>query len=1020
MAFARNRTDRRFAHFCRTGDPDALGDVFDATAGRLMRVALWLSGDRADAEDLLQRTFLQLIETRAQFRIGEPVLPWMIGLLGNQAHKLRRERERKADARAERERVVDPLVEAAARELDEAILAVQERLGDPYRDVLRLHLQQGLNAKEIAQRLQRPAGTVRTQLVRALEQLRRRLPGGFVAGMAAIAALDVGALAAVRGPVLAAARAAAPTVAAAGGGTGVGLGIGGVLLMKKVLFVSLLVLVLGGLALWSATRSPDPVPEPPVAQQPATNGQPVAPARAAAQPPAAQRRPAPAVAARADATTARLTVTMRWQDDGSPARGIGISGRLRSAGADSVRRAAVTDDHGVAVLDELPPGEWSVDGSFVDGALRESGPETATRSLELAAGDRREVEVTAMRESSVRGVVVDREGARVAGAMIWVSANANWSSGWRAGVSAGDGSFEVPLLGFHYIGARCDGHVPSFTQDRQAQDGPHTSVVLQLRGPAARIDGRVRDGRGQPVAGARVRVGHNGGAVSSTGTPGVRAIAPNPEEHVTDDDGRFVATEIEPGEGPVWVWAPGFGLLRERYSLAAGETHVHEYTLPDGAVVAGVVRDEDGTPIEKAVVRFGDEFRRFPQARAVSDELGRYRLADLPAWPGGTELTLLHDGRTMSERVELQAGGTTEWNPVLPASRTIGGTVLGPDGEGLAGIRVGAVHKAYQQPQRWHETDDAGRFELANVGDEPRTVRVARGETVLADVHRVAPDTADLVVRLDATDLPTATLRGRIVDWRGRGVAGLLSVRRDGSDANASMQLDEHGAFEHGPAPAGRYTLLAFLDEFGTLPLDTVELAPHQELQLDTVQLRVPGSATITAADAAGEVVQSGRVFVRTLRGGQAGSGRVENGRLHLASLQPGRYFAEVSISGRHAPQTLTADFVVASGTDTAVDVRGRPNVQVRMRCIDPEATEPPPTVRFLCRAKGRDEVVAMFATWPQGKEPLGARGRLPVGAYEIEGRSSDGRVARTTLTIAPEDLERRGGLEFEVTLEAR
>ena len=37
---ASDPTDRRFAHFCRTGDPDALGDVFDATAGRLMRVAL--------------------------------------------------------------------------------------------------------------------------------------------------------------------------------------------------------------------------------------------------------------------------------------------------------------------------------------------------------------------------------------------------------------------------------------------------------------------------------------------------------------------------------------------------------------------------------------------------------------------------------------------------------------------------------------------------------------------------------------------------------------------------------------------------------------------------------------------------------------------------------------------------------------------------------------------------------------------------------------------------------------------
>jgi RNA polymerase sigma-70 factor (ECF subfamily) len=208
MAFGLDLTNRRFAHFCRSGDPDALGDVFDRTAGRLMRVALWLSGDRADAEDLLQRTFLQLIETREQFRVGEPVLPWMMGVLGNQAKKLRRERDRGAVVRQRPEPVVDPEVEAAARELDEAVRAVQQRLAAPYRDVLRLHLEQGLNSKVIAAQLDRPAGTVRTQLMRALEQLRRRLPGGFVAGLAAIAALDAGALAAVRGPVLAAARSA--------------------------------------------------------------------------------------------------------------------------------------------------------------------------------------------------------------------------------------------------------------------------------------------------------------------------------------------------------------------------------------------------------------------------------------------------------------------------------------------------------------------------------------------------------------------------------------------------------------------------------------------------------------------------------------------------------------------------------------------------------------------------------------------------------------------------------------------
>ena len=70
MTLYRDPADSRFRQYCETGDPDALGDVFDCTAGRLQRVAVWLTGNREDADDLLQRTFLKAIETRAQFRLG--------------------------------------------------------------------------------------------------------------------------------------------------------------------------------------------------------------------------------------------------------------------------------------------------------------------------------------------------------------------------------------------------------------------------------------------------------------------------------------------------------------------------------------------------------------------------------------------------------------------------------------------------------------------------------------------------------------------------------------------------------------------------------------------------------------------------------------------------------------------------------------------------------------------------------------------------------------------------------------
>ena len=40
--------DQCFRQYCETGDPVALGEVFDSTAGPLMRVALWLVGIRPE------------------------------------------------------------------------------------------------------------------------------------------------------------------------------------------------------------------------------------------------------------------------------------------------------------------------------------------------------------------------------------------------------------------------------------------------------------------------------------------------------------------------------------------------------------------------------------------------------------------------------------------------------------------------------------------------------------------------------------------------------------------------------------------------------------------------------------------------------------------------------------------------------------------------------------------------------------------------------------------------------------
>src|SRR5690349_2579732 len=101
MALSLRSTDTLFRRYCRTGDANALAIVFDRTAPELLRIAGWLCGNRADAEDLVQRTFLLAIGSRASFDPRQRALPWLFGILTNQARNLVRDRARRAQAAAE-------------------------------------------------------------------------------------------------------------------------------------------------------------------------------------------------------------------------------------------------------------------------------------------------------------------------------------------------------------------------------------------------------------------------------------------------------------------------------------------------------------------------------------------------------------------------------------------------------------------------------------------------------------------------------------------------------------------------------------------------------------------------------------------------------------------------------------------------------------------------------------------------------------------------------------------------------
>ena len=244
MAEMIEETDREFARFQATGDPEALACVFDATAHKLLRLAVHLTGDEVGAEDLLQTTFLRILERAHQWDAKLSFLPWANSILANEARMGWRRRRRTMPADLGLRPVpADPTTIAEQSESIDALARAIDALGPEYRQVLKLKLIHGLKSPEIAQLLRIPPETVRTRAARGLARLRQALPAGL-AGSAALFAQSRG-LAQIRRVVLE----RASVLRSAGAATGVSL------LARFAIGVALVcVAALVSIELWSDTE----------------------------------------------------------------------------------------------------------------------------------------------------------------------------------------------------------------------------------------------------------------------------------------------------------------------------------------------------------------------------------------------------------------------------------------------------------------------------------------------------------------------------------------------------------------------------------------------------------------------------------------------------------------------------------------------------------------------------------------------------------------------------------------------
>jgi RNA polymerase sigma-70 factor (ECF subfamily) len=177
----------------RTGDAKAFNELLRRYERKIFRLALHITQNREDAEDVLQETFLKAYEHLDQFQGQSKFYTWIVRIAVNQA--LMKLRKRKSDRSVSLDDTIDTGEDTVAREiaawdenpeqqygreeLNRILTSAVDGLTPIYRAVFVLRDVDGLSTEETAEALELSVPAVKSRLLRARLQLRDKLTRYF-------------------------------------------------------------------------------------------------------------------------------------------------------------------------------------------------------------------------------------------------------------------------------------------------------------------------------------------------------------------------------------------------------------------------------------------------------------------------------------------------------------------------------------------------------------------------------------------------------------------------------------------------------------------------------------------------------------------------------------------------------------------------------------------------------------------------------------------------------------------------
>lgn len=608
--------------FRRTADPDLFRKLVERTVSRVTALGRRYRLSSGDLDDLIQDTYLAVLLGIDQFDPEQSVAGWVYGIARRKARLVQRARRSKQLHSEPHSIDNDPGEALDAARLQQTVLDSLARLHPKYRRVVQLYYLERMSAKSIAAALGQQPSTVRTQIQRGVEELRRMLPYRLP-----VTALCVGELGALPRPT---APAATPPT-----------------WHRPAMWTAITATTCGIVALALAGTDDDAnLPSSHVLHETLSAGEAM---RVDTEHREGLAPPPPSALIPAERRTS-------WIDraNSKPIANLvlgcqQIATELPTSfrpGFDSYRLLKSNEDGELVLPIDLPSPARFRFSDYSGGALV---PTFSAEKATFAVG----------RVAYVAGQVLDESRQPAPGAEVWIAENSVAplcppALAIRADTS-GSFRFAVAESAAKRIWARLPGASRSNTET-VTFDGKDGKIDLLLQPARGGVHGRVFHTERQPAAGALVAL-YAGGLLMQQ--PPVLAW--------TDADGRYRIETLLPGKYDLVVIGTGGEPAWQQVSVDQSSAAI-DVSFAKGASIRGVVRDTSGaalagvfvlaTPTPRHVAPNPHLLKRF----AMTNSDGTFAIDNL--LPGPIAISVIDENSApmiAATRTSLESGATWHW-----------------------------------------------------------------------------------------------------------------------------------------------------------------------------------------------------------------------------------------------------------------------------------------------------------------------------------------------------------------------